>query len=214
MRRFTFGIIICVAVMAFFSCREEKKLDVLKNLNPKVMPTMRTENVNTLISDSGITQYRIKSPLWFVFDEVDTPIWRFPKGLYLEKFDKNMKVISSVACDSATYFKRFQLWRLDGNVEMHNNQSDVFLTQQIFWDQRNHEVYSDSFIHIERTDRIIEGLGFTSNERLTTYTIRKPTGIFPVDSEQMRGGDNNHSDSVMHRQSNPARPTMTVNQNN
>lgn len=194
MRRVWLIFLSSMIVVALFSCREEKKLDVLKDLNPKTMPTMRTENVNTLISDSGITQYRIKSPIWFVFDEVDTPIWRFPKGLYLEKFDKSMKVISSVACDSATYFKRLQLWRLDGNVEMHNNQSDLFLTQQIFWDQRNHKVYSDSFIHIERTDRIIEGLGFVSNEKLTTYTINKPTGIFPMDSQQMKAnGSTNDS---------------------
>ena len=67
---------------------------------------------------------------------------------------------------------------------MHNDQSDIFLTQQIFWDQRKHELYSDSFIHVERSDRIIEGLGFVSNERLTSYIIRKPTGIFPVESDR------------------------------
>ncbi len=186
MRSLIVGVFILPILLILFSCREEKKLDILGNLDPKTMPTMRTENVNTLISDSGITQYRIRSELWFVYDEVDTPYWNFPKGLYLEKFDKQMNVISSVACDSAKYFKRFQLWRLDGNVEMHNDQSDIFLTQQIFWDQRSHELYSDSFIHIERSDRIIEGLGFTSNERLTSYIIRKPTGIFPVNSSDER----------------------------
>lgn len=184
MRQLIYIIFVSVFVLSFFSCREEKKLDVLGSLNPKTMPTMRTENVNTLISDSGVTQYRIRAKIWLVFDEIDTPYWNFPYGLYLEKYDKQMNVISSVACDSAKYFKRFQLWRLDGNVEMHNDQSDIFLTQQIFWDQRKHELYSDSFIHVERSDRIIEGLGFVSNERLTSYIIRKPTGIFPVESDR------------------------------
>ena len=120
MRLLCLSILSGVVALMLFSCREERKIDVLGNINLKVMPTMKTENVYTLISDSGITQYRIKSPLWIVYDEIDTPIWRFPKGLFLEKFDKKFNVISSVACDSATYFKREQLWRLDGNVEMHN----------------------------------------------------------------------------------------------
>jgi LPS export ABC transporter protein LptC len=171
-----------------FSCREERKIDVLGNINLKAMPTMKTENVYTLISDSGITQYRIKSPLWIVYDEIDTPIWRFPKGLFLEKFDKKFNVISSVACDSATYFKHEQLWRLDGNVEMHNDAKDLFLTQQLYWDQKMRKIYSDSFIHIERSDRIIEGLGFDSNEKLSAYNIKKPTGIFPVENMKKENG--------------------------
>lgn len=83
-------------------------------------------------------------------------------------------------CDSATYFKNKSLWRLDGNVNILNTRGEKFLTQQLFWSQRDRNVYSDSFIHIERNDRVIEGYGFTSNERMTTYTIHKPSGIFPV----------------------------------
>ena len=55
-----------------------------------------------------------------------------------------------------------------------------FLTQQLFWDQNARKVYSDSFIHIERAEQIIEGVGFKSNERMTIYELDKPMGIFPV----------------------------------
>ena len=187
MRTFCVWVFLVAALSVLLSCKEERKIDVLGGIDLKNTPTMKTENVYTLISDSGITQYRIKSPIWYVYDEIDTPVWRFPKGLFLEKFDKKFKVISSVACDSAIYFKRDQLWRLDGHVEMHNDQKDVFLTQQLFWDQKMRKVYSDSFIHIERSDRIIEGLGFTSNDKLTVYNIHRPTGIFPVDKDKMGG---------------------------
>ena len=78
---------------------------------------------------------------------------------------------------------RRRLWRLDGNVVMVNVQGDSFLTQQLFWDQQKRKVYSDSFIHIVRTDRIIEGYGFTSNENMTDYTVNRPTGIIPVDRD-------------------------------
>ncbi|MDE6290903.1 MAG: LPS export ABC transporter periplasmic protein LptC [Muribaculaceae bacterium] len=174
-----------IAVVVFGGCKEDGKLGVASRINPKKMPSMSTVNVSTLISDSGITQYKIVSPLWNVYDEVDTPYWNFPKGIYLQKYDREFNVIASVAADSAKFFRMQNLWKLDGNVELKKEPGELFLTQQLFWDQRRNRLYSDSFIHIETPDRMLEGLGFESNDRLTKYSIRKPTGIFPV-SEDMR----------------------------
>lgn len=166
-------------------CGGNKKDSVAGTLlNPDTIPTMLTHDVTTLISDSGMTKYKITSKIWFVYDEAKIPVWKFPEGLYLEKLDDEFKVEAHIECDSATYFKRDKLWRLDGNVKITNVKKELFLTEQLFWSQSRHKVYSDSFIHIEKSDRIIEGYGFTSNERMTTYQINKPSGIFPVDEER------------------------------
>ena len=42
------------------------------------------------------------------------------------------------------------------------------------------KVYSDSFIHIEREQKTIEGYGFESNETMTNYHVKKVSGIFPA----------------------------------
>lgn len=182
------GMFVAFALLAAVSlggCKEEGKLGVATRIDPNRMPSMSTVNVSTLISDSGITQYKIVSPLWTVYDEVDTPYWSFPKGIYLQKFDRAFKVIASVAADSAKFFRMQNLWKLDGHVELKKEPGELFLTQQLFWDQRRNRLYSDSFIHIETPERMLEGHGFESNDRLTKYSIRRPTGIFPV-SEDMR----------------------------
>ncbi len=183
------GIAMAVAVamaILFSGCKEDGKLGVASRIDPKKMPSMSTVNVATLISDSGITQYKIVSPLWNVYDEVDTPYWNFPKGIYLQKFDRKFNVIASVAADSAKFFRLQNLWKLDGNVELKKEPGELFLTQQLFWDQRRNRLYSDSFIHIETPERMLEGHGFESNDQLTKYSIRKPTGIFPVDEDLRR----------------------------
>lgn len=176
---------IMMACIALPSCKDDNKLGIAKSLHPDRMPTMSTVNVSTLISDSGIIQYKIVSPLWNVYDQVDTPYWNFPKGLYLQKYDRKFNVIATVAADSARYFRMLNLWRLDGNVELTKVPGELFLTQQLFWDQRRNKIYSDSFIHIETPQRMLEGHGFVSNDRLTNYSILKPTGIFPVDRDLM-----------------------------
>jgi hypothetical protein len=68
---------------------------------------------------------------------------------------------------------------------MTNATKDMVLTDELIWDQQAHRMYSDAFIHIEKQGRIIEGYGYESNERLTTYQLRQVEAIFPIDEKKM-----------------------------
>lgn len=168
-----------------WSCREEKKVDISHSLDASTMPSMSTRNISTLISDSGITQYKILSPLWNIYDEAERPYWSFPEGLYLQKYDKDYNVIATVAADSAKFFKNERLWKLEGNVEMTKFPKELFLSPRVFWDQRRQELYSDTFVHIENETHVIEGTGFVSDENLARYRILHPNGIFPINKDSL-----------------------------
>lgn len=196
-----------IAVATFVtSCSEEKLSTEADVKDPASVPTMLTRDVSTLISDSGYTRYRITSPIWLMYEDRADACWKFPEGLQLEKYDNHMKVNASIVCDSATYFSQRRVWRLDGNVRMLNTAGDKFLTQQIFWDQDSRTVYSDSFIHIERSNRIIEGYGFTSNEQMTNYVVNKPSGIFPIPD---RNAQNNNGCPASPQSLTPQQPALT-----
>lgn len=167
------------------ACHEEVKVDVASKIDTANMPMMTTKNVSTLISDSGIVQYKIVAPIWKIYEEVDTPYWLFPEGLYLQKYDPYFQVIATVAADSARFFSKLKLWRLDGNVEMTKAPKDLFQTAQLFWDQTKRKIYSDSFIHIETETHVLEGYGFESDDRLQSYRVIKPQGIFPINRDSL-----------------------------
>lgn len=192
-------LIILFAVIALGGCADREAVKRIEE-DKDTVPTMITDSVNSFISDSGIVRYHLVSPLWLMFDEAKEPYWYFPDGLNLEQFDDDMSTTSTLVSDTARYFSRLKLWKLDGNVRMRNIDGDKFLTQQMYWDQKTHKVYSDSFVHIERSDRIIEGYGFMSNEQITAYTIRRPTGIFPT--EGFTGGDRTNSSQPTLQQNN------------
>ena len=190
MRKAALGFVLAIILALFAgSCSEETKVDISEHLNPAYMPSMLTKNISTLISDSGITQYKILSPIWYIYDEAEIPYWWFPEGIFLQKYDENFNVISTVAADSARYFKNERLWKLEGNVEMTKAPSDLFLSPRLFWDQRRQKLYSDTFIHIENATHVIEGIEFESDDRLTSYRILHPTGIFPVEEEKLKGNN-------------------------
>lgn len=178
-RNILFFLILAFVILG---CKKEVRDVVKKETDPNKVPTVITKNVKTLISDSGITKYRITSKVWYIYEEAKQPTWKFPKGLFLEQFDPLFKTVASIVCDSATFFKNEKIWRLDGHVVIKNISKELILTQQIFWDQNRQKVYSDSFIHIEKSNKIIEGFGFTSNENMTVYELEKPSGIFPVET--------------------------------
>lgn len=159
-------------------------------------PTMLTTDVSTYVTDSGYTRYHIIAPLWVMYEEADTPHWTFPDGLYMEKYDNDLNPEATFRADSATYLSVLKVWRFDGKVNMRNVDGDRFATPQLFWDQNARRVYSDSFMHIERTQRIIEGYGFESNENMTQYTVLHPQMILPIDRMRQERADRQRADSV------------------
>lgn len=171
---------IAIAAFVLVACGKEKAHYVRNIGDGEDTPTMLTRDVATFISDSGYTKYKITTPLWAMYEESKEPFWRFPEGLDLEQYDRMLRPQANMRCDSAHYLSQRRIWRLDGNVVMVNTMHDTFLTQQVYWDQSKRMVYSDSFIHIVRSDRVIEGYGFESDEQMTAYTVNRPTAIFPV----------------------------------
>lgn len=161
----------------------------------RLYPTLLTDDVSTYVSDSGYTRYHITAPQWLMYEEADTPFWKFPEGIYLERFDDGMNIIATFRADSAYYWSTMKRWRFDGRVNMRNTDGDRFATPHLYWDQNLHKVYSDSFMHIERNERIIEGYGFESNEQMTRYTILHPQMILPVDRMRAERRDTTATDA-------------------
>lgn len=178
-----------VMLLLFSSCSGKKKElgDAITERDS--MAVMDTRGVTTLVSDSGVTRYRINTEEWLVFDRKNPPYWAFEKGVYLEKFDSVFNVEASVKADTAYYYEKQKLWKLMSNVDIQNLKGERFETDLLYWDQNKHTIYSDQFIRIEQPDRIITGHGFDSNEQMTIYTIRKPEGIFYVDDDATAPAD-------------------------
>ena len=181
----TIAVMAMVMLLLFSSCSGRKKEMGEAITERDSLPVMDTRGVTTLISDSGIIRYRIKTDEWLVFDRKNPSYWAFEKGIYLENFDSTFQVEASIQSDTAYYYDKQKLWKLMGNVVIKNLRGDKFNTELLYWDQEKEKVYSDRFIRIEQPDRIITGRGFDSNQQMTIYKIHKPDGIFYVDVEAM-----------------------------
>lgn len=178
-----FVFTLCVVSFAV-SCTKDKPERIAAVSNRSAMPRLHATDITTLISDSGITRYRISAPCWNIYDRANQPYWEFPQGIHFEKFDLSLKVDANIHSDYAKFKENEQLWELRGNVKMTNIQGQLFETTQLFWNQLTEKFYSDSAITITDAAHIIKGIGFDSNQNMTNYHIRKTQGIFPVDQKE------------------------------
>ena len=175
---------LAVLAILFCSCGKQDVGQNEEYVPREQVAVLLTDSVSTLISDSGVTRYRIEAPQWLIYDRTDPPYQEFPYGIYLEQFDTELKVQASLKADYAYYDENAQQWLLRGNVHALNRKGEQFDTPEMRWDQKSHRVFSDTTIHITREKSIITGVGFDSNEEMSKYTILNPTGVFPIKEDE------------------------------
>lgn len=146
------------------------------------VPVLDVRHVTTLISDSGITRYRITAERWQVYDKAEPAFWNFPQGVRLEQFDEQLKVVAWLEARMAYYDQEAKLWRLRGHVRALNTDSTRFMTEELYWDQTRECIYSDSAVAIQQKQGLtIRGIGFDATQDMTRYTVRKTNGLFPAE---------------------------------
>lgn len=183
--------LLAILILSFLvSCNGDKKEYINAPLDNESMPTMQDDSVTMLISDSGLIRYKLVTKEWDTFEYTKEPHWYFPEGIYVEQFDTAFQKKVTLKADTAWNFTLKKLWKLKGHVFIKNVNNETFSTDQLFWDQREQRFYSDTYIEINRPDKLIlKGIGFESNINMTEYRIFKPRDTYIyVEDNQNTGG--------------------------
>jgi hypothetical protein len=164
--------------MFLVSCKEQKEHTAL-GISPRdSVAMMISYGVNTLISDSGVIKYRIVAERWEVNTNRNPSRWIFDKGVFLEQFDEKFHVQSYIQADTAYYFDQQRLWELRGRVSILTKDGIRFHSEQLYWDENKHELYSHVFSHLETPERTLQGSYFVSDEKMTRYFVSNSKGSF------------------------------------
>ena len=158
-------------VAFFFSCGNDIK-EVQDFLADKNLPVGVAKNVNLIHTDSGRIKTRLITPLLNDYNNrQEHPYQEFPKGIAVTSYDKFGDSIILTANYCISYSKT-AISEVKGNVVVINYKDDSKLyTDQLFWDQGTHYIYTEkAFKLITKTDTI-NGKGFESSEDLTKITI-------------------------------------------
>lgn len=177
---------------------------------------MTSWGVNTLISDSGVIKYRIVTERWDVNAVKHPSRWTFDKGLFLEQFDEKFHIQAYIQCDTAYYYDQLHLWELRSRVRVRTKEGLCFTSEQLFWDESRHELYSYVFSRLVTPERTLQGSFFRSDERMTRYLVTNSRGSFQSTDfgGSTAGSDSAKAaqDSALMNQRQKATPVRTVNE--
>lgn len=210
-------IIICVLLALFVSACQEAVEHTAPAIRDRDSASVMTSwGVNTLISDSGVIKYRIVTERWDVNAVKHPSRWTFDKGLFLEQFDEKFHIQAYIQCDTAYYYDQLHLWELRSRVRVRTKEGLRFTSEQLFWDESRHELYSYVFSRLVTPERTLQGSFFRSDERMTHYLVTNSRGSFQSTDfgGSTAGSDSAKAaqDSALMNQRLKATPVRTVNE--
>lgn len=170
--------IFLFSIIALLSCTEEHEHTAPAIRDKDSVPSMVSYGVNTLISDSGVIKYRIVTERWEMNDKRNPSRWIFDKGVFLTQFDQTLHIQSYIQCDTAYYFDKNRIWELRGRVRILTKQGLRFSSEELYWDEQKHEIWSHKFSHLKTPERELQGNYFKSNENMTKYIVTNTKGSF------------------------------------
>lgn len=186
-------ILILASFTLLIGCSKDKAISTL-SLNYEDLPTVHTEGVTSLISDSGVTRYRVETKVWDIYSNAPEPYWHFPEGAYVEQFDSVFNVVGSIKADTVYFFERKELWQLIGNVFIKNLEGHTFETSELFWNQKEppdseEAVYTDKTVRIDQGNDVTATQGLRANQSLTKLRLMNVGANIWVKDEALTPAD-------------------------
>ena len=167
----TYCLLSC-CLLVITSC-ENKNEDILE-IQEYTGPIREGENLVLYRSDSAIVTLKMETPKILDFGSGDQ---EFPQGFFLEFYDKEGNPTSSLRADYCYYTKKDDLYKATGNVVVQDRETDDKLnTEELFWNRKKQEVFTDKFVRIEKDGELHVGDGLVAKQDFSYWKILNSKG--------------------------------------
>jgi LPS export ABC transporter protein LptC len=173
---------MALAIGMFAGCKNSIE-DIASYTEMDDLPIETRKEVKMYYSQNGKVAALLTAPLMERFvNEEDYTIMN--KGIYVETYDSAMVVTSSIKADYGKNRPKAGLMEAKGNVKVVNEKGEVLNTEELFWDSKAGEIYTEKYVKITTKDEIIEGDGLVSNQDFSEYRIKKIRGIISLEDAE------------------------------
>lgn len=172
--RKVFTIPILLIVLACGNTDKE-----LENIKPYDGPVNTAENMVLYRSESATLRVKLITDKFEEFANGDR---EFPKGIYMEFYNEEGVMTTTLKANEAKYFKEEDHWRGRGDVVIKNVENGQQLnTEELFWKPSKERMFTKKFVKITLPDQVLYGKGLEAKQDFSEYTIKQPEGEFYVD---------------------------------
>lgn len=171
------NILFISTILFLFGCNQKEHTAPVEYEGP----LQEAQDIELLYTENEHIKVKMTAALLYEFKSGDR---EFPKGLYLEFFDEQGVLASTLKANQAYFFKAENKWRARGKVEVVNQEKNEQLnTEELYWFPAKEIITTESFVTIRLQSEVLYGEGLEAKQDMSTYTIKNPQGEFIIDEE-------------------------------
>ncbi|MBU3678438.1 MAG: LPS export ABC transporter periplasmic protein LptC [Candidatus Kapabacteria bacterium] len=140
-------------------------------------PSQMATNIVVTFSDSTIVKARLYASVGRVFEQEAKTTMSGP--VTVDFFDRdNQRPAARLTSDSCVVDDRTKNMTAIGNVRVVSLRRDVTLTSsELSWIQSTQRIRTERAVRIETPQELINGVGFESNQDLSSYRLWRVSGV-------------------------------------
>ena len=157
-----------LAMIAFFSCREEADPNDLVTYDG---PVNSAQNIHIFHSDSAVLRSEITAAKQLEFANGNL---EFPEGITIQFFTLQGQLETTMRADKGYFLRDQNLYKGEGNVQVKNLPKDQRLqTEELFWNQAERKIYTEKFVTIQERQTLFNGTGMEADDGFSTYRLKQ-----------------------------------------
>lgn len=168
------------SMLSFSAC--ENDLKKIKEISAKYVsaPVDTTKSLDVIYSDSAMVKGRMIAPIMVRFN-ISDPINVMPKGVKIVFYDVGPVESGNIVADSGVFHSVDQRVEFYHHVVYTTKSGDTFKSDELIWDPTKKTMYSKKPVQIIMANGdILNGINFTSDDKLEYPVMDKSTGSFNV----------------------------------
>jgi LPS export ABC transporter protein LptC len=171
MMRFVVGF----SIFFFLACENDIS-DVNAVFDTASNSVEKVYDIEMIYSDSAQTRVRIIAVEMHRIMETRAPRQHFPRGVYVEFYDKEGNISSWLTADKADRYDREQQVVARENVILYNTDLDTFRSEELVWNSKEETIYTEGVFRFTNPDQDIVGYNFRSDQQFTDYSFHSMSG--------------------------------------
>lgn len=144
-------------------------------------PLSKLSGATIMYSDSARQKAIVKAEELLDLQNGDREV---PKGMFITFFEKDGTISATLRANYAYYYKEDDRWKATGNVVVNNiANKETLKSEELFWEPKNEDVYTEKFVRIETPGELMTGTGLKAKQDFSEWTLENPEGLIDVNDD-------------------------------
>ncbi|MGI9192279.1 MAG: LPS export ABC transporter periplasmic protein LptC [Chitinophagaceae bacterium] len=176
--------VLCLVLPLFVACRNDLK-SIHEVIQPSLLNQENARDVKIYYSKEGKTKAALSTKTFrHVLDAKPTYV-EMKDGLQVIFYDDSLREISRLRARYGKMFDESGNVLVRDSVVVTNQKQEMLQTEELVWNNKLQQFYTEQFVKISTPTRIIYGDGLESNQYFSEYRIKNVRGIIGLNKTEI-----------------------------